>query len=197
MSTYQYSTCDSICTAASPQKPPEHYEFVTFLGIAQKLGIDFLPITWQQALGNIGKGGSGEIREAFLDGNTSLAFKRRLFKESFDLEEFRGHVLPSVIAEISILLAAPIRCCPNVVNIVGICWEIYCEDNCAFSRDEPVNFLSAAAVPVLVFERSKHGDLHDFMTNGAGKALSFDERLQLCIEISNAISTMHSIGMCH
>lgn len=196
MSSFQYSTRDPIQTAAAPQNLSEYCDFIIFLGIAQNLSIDFLPITWQQALQNIGEGATAEIREALLDSNTSFAFKRRLFKESFNSEELTGQILPSVIAEISILLTPSMRHCPHIMNVVGICWEIYSADEYTFSRHEPVDFSGAAVVPVLVFEKSKYGDLHSFMTNGAGKTLSFDERLQLCLEIAEAVSLMHSESMC-
>ena len=97
-----------------------------------------------------------------------LAFARRLFKGSFTLEEFNGQILPSIIAEISILLIPLIRYCPDIMNILGICWEVYCEDGYTFSRDEPVDFSSAAVILVLVFEKSKHVDLQNFMMTGAG-----------------------------
>ncbi|KAL8995135.1 MAG: hypothetical protein Q9169_005078 [Polycauliona sp. 2 TL-2023] len=192
MSSYQYSTQDSIQIAAAPQRSSQHCNFITFLGITQNLSIDFLPITWQQALGNIGKGGTAEISEALLDVNTSFAFKRRLFKESCNSEELTSEILPSVVSEISILLTPWVRHCPHIMDIVGICWDIYGGDDDAFSREKPLDFSSAAIVPVLVFEKSKYGDLHSFMTAGVGKGLGYVERLEFCLEIAKAISVMHS-----
>ena len=183
--------------AAVPQKLSEYCDFITFLGIAQSLQIDFLPITWQHGLENIGEGATGEIREALLDKTTSFAFKRRLFKESFEFEELKGQILPTLVAEISILHIPSIRYCPNIIDLVGVCWEVYCENEYNLSRDEPADFSKAAVIPVLVFQKSKFGDLHTFMMHGAGKFLSFDERLHLCIGVAEAISVMHARGMCH
>ncbi|KAL8840333.1 MAG: hypothetical protein Q9170_001348 [Blastenia crenularia] len=197
MSSYQYSTQNGIQTAAAPQKLSQYCDFVTFLGIAQSLSIDFLPITWQEALGNIGKGATAEIHEALLDFNTSFAFKRRLFKESFNSDELTGEILPSVVTELSILLAPSIRRCPNIMGVVGICWEIHSGDEYAPSRERSVDFSNIAVVPVLVFEKSKHGDLHGFMTDGIGKTLGFVERLEFCLEIARAIATMHSENVVH
>ncbi|KAL9581393.1 MAG: hypothetical protein Q9212_003924 [Teloschistes hypoglaucus] len=193
MSSYQYSTQDDIQTAAAPRKLSQYCDFITFLEIAQNLSIDFLPITWQQALGNIGKGATAEICEALLDVNTSFAFKRRLFEELIELEELTGKILPSVVAEISILLTPSIRHCPHIMNIVGICWDIYSGEDDTFSREKPLEFSSAAVVPVLVFDKSRHGDLHTFMTAGVGKDLGYVERLQICIEIATAISLVYLI----
>ncbi len=182
--------------AAVPQKLSEYCDFITFLSIAQNLRIDFLPISWQHGLENIGEGATGEIREALLDKNTSFAFKRRLFKESFNFEELKGQILPTLVAEMSILHIPSIRHCRNIIDLVGVCWEVYCEDEYTLSRDDPVDFSKAAIIPVLVFQRSRFGDLHTFMMHGVGKTLSFDERLHLCIGIAEAISEMHACGMC-
>ena len=196
MSTYQYSDCDSMSMTAVPQKLSEYCCLITFLGIAQSHQIDFLPITWQHGLENIGQGATGEIREALLDQNTSFAFKRRLFRRSFNIEELKGQIWPTLVAEISILHIPSIRHCRNIIDLVGVCWEVYCEDDYTLSRDEPVDFARAAVIPVLVFQKSKFGDLHTFMMHGAGKTLSFDEKLHLCIGIVEAISEMHAHGMC-
>ena len=197
MSTYQYSNYGSTSTAAVPQKLSEYCDFITFLGIAQSLQIDFLPITWQQGLKRIGEGATGEIREALLDKDTSFAFKRRLFRESFNFEELKRLILPTLVAEISILHIPSIRYCPNIINLVGVCWEVYCEDEYTLSRDKPADFSKAGVIPVLVFQKSKYGDLHTFMVHGAGRSLGFDERLHLCIGVAEAISQMHALGMCH
>lgn len=196
MSTYQYSDRDSMSMTAVPQKLSEYCDFITFLGIAQSHQIDFLPITWQHGLENIGAGATGEIREALLDKNTSFAFKRRLFRRSFNIEEFKGQILPTLVAEISVLHNPSILHCRNIIDLVGVYWEVYCEDDYTLPRDKPVDFDRAAVIPVLVFQKSKFGDLHTFMMHGAGKTLSFDERLHLCIGIVEAISEMHERGMC-
>ena len=109
MSTYQYSNCGSISTAAVQQKLSQYCDFITFLGTAQSLQIDFLPIAWQHGLEGIGEGATGEIREALLDKDTSFAFKRRMFKEAFNYEELKRQILPTLVAEISILHIPSIR----------------------------------------------------------------------------------------
>ena len=49
-----------------------HCDFLSFLGIAQMLRIDFLPITWQPALETVGHGGTAEIRQALVNLQMSL-----------------------------------------------------------------------------------------------------------------------------
>lgn len=46
-------------------------------------------------------------------------------------------------------------------------------------------------MPVLILEKSEHGNLHDFMSNKVGKRLSLAQRLQICLEIAEAVMYMH------
>ncbi len=59
-----------------------------------------------------------------------------------------------LLAEISILSHPTIRRHPNVVNIEGICWDVTADEGKVW--------------PVLVSEKTGHGDLKRFMTKGAG-----------------------------
>ena len=46
-------------------------------------------------------------------------------------------------------------------------------------------------MPILVFEKAKHGDLHQFMTHGPGQQLGLSDRLWLSTEVASAIAIMH------
>ncbi len=54
----------------------QDYDFVSLLALAQKLRIEFLPITWQPALQGIGLGATAEIRQSLMNLQMSFAFKR-------------------------------------------------------------------------------------------------------------------------
>jgi hypothetical protein len=43
------------------------------------------------------------------------------------------------------------------------------------------------ALPVLLFEKAKQGDLDKFACSGLGKAVSIENRLKLCAEVAYAI----------
>ena len=45
----------------------------------QKSGVDYLPIKWQPALEELGKGGSAGVSQALINIGTSFAFKRLFF----------------------------------------------------------------------------------------------------------------------
>jgi hypothetical protein len=143
---------------------------------AQKLGVDFLPITWQPALDAIGEGGTSEIRQSLINLQMSLAFKRLVRRQT----GFVTRALSvSLISEVSILAHPSMRNHPTMMPLFGLCWDI--------SEHEKV-------LPVLVFEKSPYGDLVNFMNSDAANRISFEERLKLCATVALAIATMHSCG---
>jgi hypothetical protein len=149
-------------------------DLIAFLSIVQKFNIDFLPITWQPALGNIGKGGSGTISQSTLITEIPLAFKR------FHMDgESDDDFLP-LMSEVLILSQPPIQKHLHIVNLEGICWDIK-------TRTEK-------AIPVLVFERAAW-DLQQFMNVHDGMNMSIDDRLKICADIGSAIMTLHAYGL--
>lgn len=191
-SRFQYSCCGYDFESATPEKADFRYDLMTFLGVAQKLEIDFLPITWQPGLDRIGRGATAEIREASMSLQASFAFKRPIFQSSFEFDELEDRILPSLIAEISILGHPLIRQHPNIIQLEGICWEVFSGEGESVSRDRPIQSAKGGIVPVLVFEKTNHGDLRGFMMNHTGKQLGFTERLEMCIAVAKAVADMHS-----
>ena len=65
-------------------------DFLSILGIVQKLDIDFLPIIWQPALDAAGNGAIAEIRQSLINVQTSFAFKRykRRWEPQSDADHF-------------------------------------------------------------------------------------------------------------
>ena len=192
MSTLSYSISGSYFESAAPEKADLRFDMVIFLGVAQIFGIDFLPVAWQPALDRIGEGATAEIRENFMDLQTSFAFKRPIFRFTYNLDEFESRVLPSIIAEICALGIPSIRNHPNIMHLEGICWEICFQEGQNVTRKKPISDSRGGIVPVLIFEKTNHGDLHRFMTHRAEKPLAFTERLEICADIAKAIAEMHS-----
>jgi hypothetical protein len=148
------------------------YDFLTFLGVTQQCQFDFLPITWHPALENVGKGATAEIREALIDIQMSYAFKR--FRPS---EHDEQKVFLQLISEVSILGLEGIRDHPNVIKLEGIAWDIQA---------------NGKVWPVLVFEKTAHGDLGAFFASELGMNLPMKERLKLCTNIGNAVRDLQS-----
>ena len=178
--------------SATPKRLDVSYGLITFLGVAQKLGIKFLPITWQPALDHIGRGATAEIREASMSLRARFAFKRPIFQTSSDYWELESRILPALIAEMSVLADPSIRRHPNIIQLEGICWEILSGDGEAVSRDKPIEYGKGGIVPVLVFEKADDGDLSRFMIHSVGKTLNFRDRLEICAAIATAVAAMHS-----
>jgi len=100
-----------------------HYDFISFLAVAQRLGMGFLPITWQQALDLLGMGGTAEIRQSLINLQRSLVFKRNTLSTMSEESRYR-----TLISEVSILGHPAIRNHTNVVTLEGICWDISVDD---------------------------------------------------------------------
>jgi serine/threonine protein kinase len=153
-------------------------EFITFLAVIQKFGIEILPITWQAMRQPIGIGATGRINEALINLHTSFAFKCVADRQKENNSEER--IIQAIISEVIVLSHPSIRNHPNIVELQGICWDVV-------SGDKGNN----KVWPVLVFEKSQYGDLYNFAMLPVGRELGFLERLKLCADIGTAISDMH------
>ena len=155
----------------------QEYDLLDFLGVAQSLKIDFLPITWQPALDKLGEGGTAKIRQALVNLQTSFAFKHFKHPKSAE-QEFQ--TWRALIAEISVLGSPTIRYHPNVANIEGICWDVVSGEKKVW--------------PVLVFEKTRYWDLSKFMASDRGKELDSKGRLDILFDIVLAVRDLHATG---
>ena len=149
-------------------------DLIAFLSIVQECNVDYLPITWQPALGTLGVGGSGTINQSTFIREKPLAFKRFHHSENSD-DDF----LP-MITEVLILSQPPIQNHPNIVDLECISWEIK-------PRTEK-------AVPVLIFEKAPW-DLQQFMNVREGMDMVVEDRLKICADIGGAIVALHAYGL--
>lgn len=157
-----------------PRSRYADYSFVAILALAQRLNIDFLPFTWQPALGSLGEGGQAVINQALVKLQTSLAFKS--YRETSDHRNSRNP-LQEIVSEIIVFSYSSICEHPNILRLEGICWDISQEDQVS---------------PVLVFETSSLGDLYHFKKSQGGQILSMEDRLKLCMDVGIALRDMHA-----
>ena len=167
-------------TLASAIATSSSFDLLTFLGIAQSLNIDILPISWDGDQAIIGQGGTAEISQSSINLETAFAFKRLSSVDSGLSEEQQTAIFEALIAELSVLGHKSMRVHRNIHRLEGICWDI-----------EPV---SERVWPVLVFEKTQHGDLKKFMESDAGARLDLRNRLRLCAEVATAVSDLHMNG---
>jgi Protein tyrosine and serine/threonine kinase len=169
-------------TSTNPQIGKQPYNLITFLAIAQKLEIDFLPITWQPALSEVGAGGTAEIRQSLIHLQMSFAFK--IIKNVKWIDEIDETQRPrevksrfeAIISEISVLGHPSVREHPNIISLLGICWDI---------------LPSGCVWPVLVFEKTALGDLWKFTKSEEGENISIEARLKLCADVATAVLGLH------
>lgn len=174
------SSHSATLASASATATSSSYDLLTFLGIAQSLNIDFLPISWDGAQATIGQGGTADISQSSINLETAFAFKRLSSVDSALSEAQQSAIFEALIAEISVLGHKSVRVHRNINRLEGICWDI-----------EPE---SERVWPVLVFEKTQHGDLKTFMESDAGARLDLRSRFRLCVEIATAVSDLHQNG---
>ncbi|KAF2468702.1 TPR-like protein [Lindgomyces ingoldianus] len=147
-------------------------DLISLLAVAQKLQVSFLTITWQTALDNVAIGGTSSIKEGLLSRERSIAFKKLKGDDKEDHE--RAYRL--LINELSVLGNAAVLAHRNILDLVGISWDI--------SSDEEV-------WPAFVFEKSPFGDLKNFASLPVAKNMNLMERVGICVDIGVAIADMH------
>lgn len=173
---------DSVFLSADLLSQSENYgchSFISFMAVVQTQKIDILPITWQPALDDIGKGATARVLQSLVNLEISFAFKRPMLEGLASLDEHE--FFKTLIPEIFNLSQPTISEHPNITRLESVCWDVY-------PREMKVH-------PVLVFEKAPHGDLAQILSSELGQALNERSRLTLCLDIARAISTLHSASM--
>jgi serine/threonine protein kinase len=150
------------------------YDLITFLSAAQWRGVDFLPITWHPGL-DTARGFTARVHQSLITTSFTFGFKRYRFLKR---EEEISNTYKALISEMCILGHPVIRQHNHILRLEGACWDPFTAPDDIF--------------PVLVFERTRHGNLADFMLSDQGRSLSMHDRLVLCTHLIQAIETLHS-----
>jgi hypothetical protein len=177
--------------SAAPVKPVVsefHYDFLSFLAVAQELETDILPITWHPELDEVGRGGTAKISQSLINLHMSFAFKRLkwpILPQSKESKRSESKNFLALISEIFILCHPSIRGHPNIIQLEGICWDFP-------PINENIPSEKQNVWPVLVFEKMKHRDLDRFLNSDTGRTLCLEDRLELCEDVAFAVATMHA-----
>lgn len=153
-----------------------HPDLITFLAVVQHRQIDYVPLTWQEGLGLIGRGGTARIGQTHVNHEVDFAFKRPSQFDQLGNESNAAHIYEVFVTEILILTDPAIRGHANVANLIGYCWEVT-EDNCIY--------------PVLVLEKAKGRNLRQWLESFESSHMSFEDRLGMCVDIASALEVMH------
>lgn len=168
------ATCDLIKTF------DWRYDLPSALSLAHRLGIDILPISWMPGLGSVGQGATGQVYQSRLDLNTEFVFKRSLPSPEADNSDSARY--KAIISEMIILKHAPIRDHSNIVDLIGLGWDVNLRDEIVW--------------PVLVFPKASFGNLHQFLETTEGAQMSFQTRIEFCTGMLMGLLTMHSHSKC-
>ncbi len=171
---YSISQKPATCSRELAQESASvgHHDLISFLGLMQKSGVDFLPIKWQPALEDLGKGGSAGVSQALINTGTSFAFKR-LFFDGLNTEK----CFERLGREALILRHVWLINHENLIRLEAYCCEIL---------KEPERI-----APVLIFEKFTLGNLQDFLLSEKARSITFGERLGFCADIANALAALH------
>lgn len=164
------ATCDLIKTFDC------HYDLPSVLSLANQLGIDILPISWMPGLGSVGQGATGQVYQSRVDLSTEFVFKRSLPSPGTDNSDLARY--KAIISEMVILKHAPIRDHSNIIDLIGLGWDINLRDEVVW--------------PVLIFPKASFGNLQQFLGTAEGEQISFQTRIEFCIDMLLGLLTMHS-----
>ncbi|KAF2110563.1 kinase-like domain-containing protein [Lophiotrema nucula] len=168
-----------LCTSAVLEHEEDqhaHYGFIAVLGLAQRLNVDILPLSWDIKQRPIGRGGQATIYHTMIDRESGFVFK------CFDHIDQQQDLFRQVVQEMAVLGHPAVRAHPHINNLEGLCWNVIDENQ---------------IWPALVFEKSHLGDLDSFVKTQRAIELSIEDRLELCVQIGIAIRDMHANGIVH
>jgi hypothetical protein len=176
---------ESHCNADEP------IDLVKFMGVAQRLGVRFLPITWQETRDSIGRGATSTISQAIVNEDTSFSFKRIADRDK--CHESEDTIFQRLIREIVVLRHGQFRILSlYFAQLQGLCWEVVPTSSVHERKDEGITCVSVDKIwPVLVLEAAPYGDLYSFLRSPVGQTLSAVDRLDMCHLIGLAIKELH------
>jgi hypothetical protein len=171
------SSLDETPKQTCTTEEAEHCDFISLLGLAQKWDVPFLSITWQPALDPLGEGASAEVYQSTVYKSIALAFKDSTAKKTGK----RRIGFKDIMREILIVRAPYIRKSPNIIDLLGITWNLDPSENQVW--------------PVLVYRKGTYGTLRDYICNPQRMKEALQERLSLCSGVLYGLATLHSAGM--
>jgi len=160
---------------------PCQSEFLRFMAVAQLVGVDFLFVHWKEyALSGLGEGATGRIYQSPLSSKMGFAFKT--FRKSSD-PSLEAETYKALVAEMLVLCHPGVREHQNIVGLYGVSFDVI-----AFDLDGATH---RRLWPVLVLEKSSHGDLATFFKD---HSMSLHDAVLVAGQIGAAVQEMHLAG---
>jgi hypothetical protein len=108
--------------------PNSKYTLIAFLGAAQILSVDLLPITWNSALNDVGVGGTATLRERLISQNLSFLFKRvhpRHFQD-YEARVAEDIAYRTLVAELETARNYEVVKSEFLAHLEGVSWDGQC-----------------------------------------------------------------------
>lgn len=156
----------SVRSDAAEPVQSEAWDLYLILHWAQRLRIDFLPVTHQKTMGDVGEGATAIVQQGYVNSRLEFAFKI-----ADKLSRFRNEMI--------ILAIHSVRTHPFIATIQGIGWDV---------DDE-----SGDVRPALVFEKAAHGSLESFMQGEVGRSVGLAQRVAFCCQIAIVMGDMENL----
>jgi len=171
----------------------EHNNLLSFLAIFQYYLFDFLTFRWKDGLDPIGHGGTADVRGLLVTEQNTFAYKQHkelilvdstVYKPENSgigqAERVHEKIFNQMVSEVTILGHPLIRNHQNIIRLEGAYWEVPTDGSPPW--------------PILVFERADLGDLWSFAKSAEGLEMSFEKRLGICLDVTQAVSALHNLG---
>lgn len=168
-------------TSLVSNPPNFQWNLISFVGAAQLLAVDFLPITWHSALTEAGRGGTATLRERLINSTLSLLFKR-VHPQHFQQygTDATSKVYETLAAEISTARHADVVKSAHLAHLEGISWDVESD---------------GTVWPVLVYEKAEYGSVRTTMEKRQNEApLDIHAKLRICEHVANGLATLHNAG---
>jgi len=151
-----------------------HYDLVTFLSIAQRLGyVHFLDLSVKFNPGDVRRGSRTLINTIQVSEDEAFIFKR-MDGSMNEVDAFKA-----AISELVVYEHIAVRTHPKIQRLYGLVWDVHPK--------------TGRVLPAFVFRKSLHGDLEEFLTQD-GRSLSFRDKIKLCLDIGSAYEMLHSLS---
>jgi hypothetical protein len=124
----------------------------------------------------LGVGGQALISQSLATINRSFAFRKLELRQlGPEIEEIAYQYLHR---QISVFGRSEVREHPNIIDLIGICWEIEAPEQ-------------SVVRPVFVFEKAKYGDTKHLMCTKAAVKIAFEGRLRLYANLVCGMEVLH------
>ncbi|KAF2814366.1 kinase-like protein [Mytilinidion resinicola] len=154
------------------------------MAVAQLVGADFLFVHWKEyALSGLGEGATGRIYQSPLSSKMGFAFKT--FRKSSD-PSLEAETYKALVAEMLVLCHPGVREHQNIVGFYGVSFDVITFDLGGATHRR--------LWPVLVLEKSSHGDLATFFKD---HSMSLQDAMLVAERIGAAVQEMHLADIIH